>query len=219
WQRTLDDALGLSPAEAERLSQPRPALPATERLLQDRPEHIVPRPPGEQLAADNRWGFKLRQPEHLYHRGELYNLSISRGTLNDEERYKINEHIVQTIKMLEALPFPSHLKNVPEIAGGHHERMDGKGYPRGLAGAGMSPQARMMAIADVFEALTADDRPYKPGKRLSEALTIMRRMVAEGHLDAELFALFLSSGVCLVYARQFMLPDMVDVADVGAYLS
>ncbi len=219
WQRTLDDGLGLSLAEAGRLSHPRPVLPATEQLLQDRPEHIVARPPGEQLAADNRWGFKLRQPEHLYHRGELHNLSISRGTLNDEERYKINEHIVQTIKMLEALPFPSHLKTVPEIAGGHHERMDGKGYPRGLAGADMSPQARMMAIADVFEALTADDRPYKPGKRLSEALAIMRRMVAEGHLDADLFALFLRSGVCLAYARQFMRHDMVDVADVGDYLS
>ncbi|MDR7335949.1 HD domain-containing phosphohydrolase [Roseateles asaccharophilus] len=219
WQRTLDDGLGLSLAEAGRLSHPRPVLPATEQLLQDRPEHIVARPPSEQLTADNRWGFKLRQPEHQYHRGELHNLSVSRGTLSDEERYKINDHIVQTIKMLEALPFPSHLKTVPEIAGGHHERMDGKGYPRGLTGATMSPQARMMAIADVFEALTADDRPYKPGKRLSEALAIMRRMVAEQHLDAELFALFLRSGVCLAYARQFMTRDMVDVADVGAYLS
>jgi HD-GYP domain-containing protein (c-di-GMP phosphodiesterase class II) len=219
WQRTLDDTLGLSLAEAGRLPQPRPALPATERLLQDRPEHVVPRPQNEQLAAGNRWGFRLRQPEHLYHRGELHNLAISRGTLSDEERYKINDHIVQTIKMLEALPFPSHLKTVPEIAGGHHERMDGKGYPRGLMGGTMSPQARMMAIADVFEALTADDRPYKPGKRLSEALALMRRMVAEQHLDAELFALFLRSGVCLAYARQFMPRDKLDVTDVQAYLS
>lgn len=219
WQRTLDDALGLSPAEAERLPQPRPALPVAEWLLQDRPEHIVPRPAAEQLGRDNRWGFKLAQPEHLYHRGELHNLSISRGTLTDEERYKINEHIVQTIRMLEALPFPSHLRTVPEIAGGHHERMDGKGYPRGLPGAAMSPQARMMAIADVFEALTADDRPYKPGKRLSEALVLMRRMAAEQHLDADLFALFLRSGVCLDYARLFMRPDMVDVADPTTYLS
>lgn len=121
--------------------------------------------------------------------------------------------------MLHELPFPKHLREVPEIAGGHHERMDGKGYPRGLTGAQMSPQARMMAIADVFEALTADDRPYKPGKRLSEALGLMRRMVAEGHLDPGLFELFLRSGVCLTYARRFMAAALIDVEDVGAYLS
>ncbi|MFG6462202.1 HD domain-containing phosphohydrolase [Roseateles sp. DXS20W] len=218
WLRTLDDGLGLSAAEAARRPRVRPPLPVAEALLQDRPDHIVPRPEGDQLAADNRWGFRLAQPEHLYDRGELHNLSVSRGTLNDEERYKINDHIVQTIKMLEALPFTGHLKTVPEIAGGHHERMDGKGYPRGLMGSAMSPQARMMAIADVFEALTASDRPYKAGKRLSEALALMRQMVADGHLDGELFALFLRSGVCLAYARRFMPRDLVDLADVDAYL-
>ena len=217
WWRTLDDGLGLSAEEARRLAQPRPALPAAERLLQDRPEHVVPRPPGERLAADNRWGFRLNQPEHLYHRGELHNLAVSRGTLTEEERYKINDHIVQTIRMLSELPFPKHLRDVPEIAGGHHERMDGKGYPRGLTGEQMSPQARMMAIADVFEALTADDRPYKPGKRLSEALTLMRSMADEGHLDPDLFDLFLSSGVCLAYARRFMPPGQVDVEEVTRY--
>lgn len=218
WQRTLDDGLGLSAAEAGRLPRVRPPLPVAEALLQDRPEHVVPRPEGEQLAADNRWGFRLAQPEHLYNRGELHNLSVSRGTLSDEERYKINDHIVQTIKMLESLPFTGHLKSVPEIAGGHHERMDGRGYPRGLPGNAMSPQARMMAIADVFEALTASDRPYKAGKRLSEALALMRQMVADGHLDAELFALFLRSGVCLAYAGRFMPRELVDLQDVGAYL-
>ncbi|KQV48731.1 hypothetical protein ASC95_22800 [Pelomonas sp. Root1217] len=219
WSRTLDDTLGLSIEELRRQPRPRPPLPAPERLLQDRPEHILPRPAADQLAGDNRWGFKLKQPEHLYHRGELYNLTISRGTLTEEERYKINDHIVQTLKMLHELPFPKHLKDVPEIAGGHHERMDGKGYPRGLTGAQMSPQARMMAIADVFEALTADDRPYKPGKRLSEALAIMRRMVAEGHLDPDLFALFLRSGVWRDYARRFMPAVQIDVEDASAYLS
>lgn len=219
WSRTLDDTLGLSIEELRRLPKPRPSLPATERLLQDRPEHILPRPPTDQLAGDNRWGFKLRQPEHLYHRGELHNLAIARGTLTEEERYKINDHIVQTLKMLHELPFPRHLQDVPEIAGGHHERMDGKGYPRGLTGEQMSPQARMMAIADVFEALTADDRPYKPGKRLSEALSIMKRMVGEGHLDPALFDLFLRSGVCLAYARRFMAAPLIDVEDVSAYLS
>ena len=218
WWRTLDDTLGLSAEELRRLPKARAALPAAERLLQDRPEHVVPRPADDQLAQDNRWGFKLKQPEHLYHRGELHNLTVSRGTLTEEERYKINDHIVQTLKMLHELPFPRHLQDVPEIAGGHHERMDGKGYPRGLTGEQMSPQARMMAIADVFEALTADDRPYKPGKRLSEALAIMRRMAGEGHLDPALFELFLRSGVCLSYARRFMQAPLIDVEDVSAYL-
>ena len=217
WQRTLDDSVGLSADEASRQLRPRPALPATESLLQDRPEHLVPRPAGDVLAEGNRWGFRMRQPELLYHRGELHNLAVARGTLTDEERYKINDHIVQTIKMLHELPFPKHLRDVPEIAGGHHERMDGKGYPRGLLGAQMSPQARMMAIADVFEALTADDRPYKPGKPLSESLTLMQRMARDGHLDRELYDLFLTSGVCQAYAERFMQPALRDVPDVAAY--
>jgi HD-GYP domain-containing protein (c-di-GMP phosphodiesterase class II) len=219
WQRTLDDSLGLSADEARRLPRPRPPLPAPEALLADRPEHVLPRPPAEVLDKGNRWGFRISQPEHLYHRGELHNLAVSRGTLTDEERSKINDHIVQTVKMLHELPFPRHLRAVPEIAGGHHERIDGKGYPRGLTREQMSPQARMMAIADVFEALTADDRPYKPGKPLSEALTILARMVREQHLDAELFELFLRSGACMAYARRFMAAELIDVADVTAYLS
>lgn len=218
WWRTLDNTLGLSNEELRRQPKPRSPLPALERLLQDRPEHIVPRPATDPASGDDRWSFNLKQPEHLYHRGELYNLAISRGTLTEEERYKINDHIVQTLKMLHELPFPKHLQDVPEIAGGHHERMDGKGYPRGLAGEQMSPQARMMAIADVFEALTADDRPYKPGKRLSEALAIMRRMAGEGHLDSGLFELFLRSGVCRAYAERFMQAALVDVSDLAAYL-
>ena len=219
WMRTLDDGLGLSVDETRRLPRLRPALPAPEPLLADRPEQVVPRPPPERLARDNPWGFRVAQPEHLYNRGELHNLTVSRGTLTEEERYKINEHIVQTLKMLAELPFPRHLRAVPEIAGGHHERMDGQGYPRGLTGEQMSPQARMMAIADVFEALTADDRPYKPGKPLSEALTILQRMAREGHLDAELYELFLRSGTCLAYAKRFMPADQIDVEDVSAYLS
>ena len=217
WQRTLDDSLGLSADEAGRLRRPRPALPATELLLQDRPEHVVPRPAGDKLTEGNRWGFRLRQPEHLYHRGELHNLAIARGTLTEEERYKINDHIVQTIKMLHELPFPKHLRDVPEIAGGHHERMDGRGYPRGLTAAQMSPQARMMAIADIFEALIADDRPYKPGKPLSEALGLMQRMAREGHLDPQLYDLFLTAGVCQAYAERFMQPALRDVTDIGPY--
>jgi HD-GYP domain-containing protein (c-di-GMP phosphodiesterase class II) len=217
WWRTMDNRLGLSAEERLRLPDAPLALPAQELLLADRPEHIVPRPPSEHLAAGNPWGFNIAQPEHLYNRGELYNLSVSRGTLTGEERYKINEHMVQTIKMLGELPFPRQLQGVPEIAGGHHEQINGKGYPKGLTGAQMSLQARMMAVADVFEALTADDRPYKPGKTLSEALYIMRRMAVEQHLDADLYELFLRSGVCTEYARRYMKTALIDVDDVLRY--
>lgn len=218
WWRTLDDTLGISNDERKRRKAKPAPLPARERLLADKPEHVLERPEAERLAPDNAWGFNLEQPEHLYNRGELHNLSVSRGTLTEEERYKINEHIIQTIRMLGELPFPRHLRKVPEIAGGHHERMDGAGYPRGLKREQMSPEARMMAIADIFEALTADDRPYKAGKMLSEAIAIMAKMRANGHIDPDLFELFLRSGVYLDYAKRFMHPEQVDAVDVGAFL-
>jgi HD-GYP domain-containing protein (c-di-GMP phosphodiesterase class II) len=157
-------------------------------------------------------------PELLYNRGELHNLSVSRGTLSAEERYKINEHIVQTIIMLTQLPFPRHLQTVPEIAGGHHEKMDGTGYPRGMRREQMSPVARMMAIADIFEALTAADRPYKSGKTLSQALSIMAKMRDEQHIDPELFELFLRSGVHREYAARFMRAEQLDEVEIEAYL-
>lgn len=216
WWRTLDDKLGVSHDERRRKSaQPAVQLPVQEPLLADKPEHLLPRPAGEQVPE----GFNVKQPEHLYNRGELYNLGISRGTLTEEERYKINDHIVQTIKMLEALPLPRHLRRVPEIAGGHHEKLDGTGYPKGLTREEMSPEARMMAIADVFEALTADDRPYKKGKTLSEAMAIMVRMRKERHIDPELFELFLRSGVYLDYAKRFMNPSQIDEIDLEACLA
>ncbi len=143
---------------------------------------------------------------------ETYNLCISRGTLNPTERQIINNHIVATQKMLEALPFPKQLQRVPEYAGSHHERVDGRGYPHGLTGAQMSVQARIMAIADVFEALTASDRPYKPGKPLSETLAILADMARDGHIDADLFALFVRAGVHLRYAEQYLNPAQIDAA-------
>lgn len=147
---------------------------------------------------------------------ELLNLCIKKGTLNDEERTIINDHIVATIKMLEALPFPKHLKNVPEYAGGHHERMDGKGYPKGLKKEDMSVQARIMAIADIFEALSARDRPYKPGKKLSECLKIMGFMKLEQHIDGDLFDIFLKEKVYLQYAEEFLEPEQIDEIDISA---
>ncbi len=224
WQRTLDDSVGVSRDERVRKGYADDAvstatLPVTEFLLADKPEHIFKRPERENLVPDNAWGFKLKVPVHLYNRGEVYNLSIGRGTLTDEERYKINEHIVQTIRMLEQLPFPKHLKGVPEIAGGHHEKMDGTGYPRRLKQGEMSVSARMMAIADIFEALTAEDRPYKKGKKLSEALKIMFFMKNDQHIDPDLFELFLRSGIYLQYAQQFMNPEQIDAVDISGYLN
>ncbi len=221
WQRTLDDRIGVSFDEAKRLARAEPAeLPATEKLLADRPDHIVDHDvPVHSADPDNAYGFKVDVPEHKYNRGEVYNLSIARGTLTAEERFKINDHIVQTIVMLENLPFPKHLERVPEIAGGHHEKMDGTGYPKKIMGGEMSIPARIMAIADVFEALTAADRPYKKPKTLSESIKIMGFMVKDQHLDPELFQLFLSSGVYKEYAERFLEPTQTDAVDVGQYLS
>lgn len=219
WRRTIDDTLGISRDERMRkAAAPPPMLPVDEPLLADRPDHLIARPAREVLGADNPWGFKMKQPEHLYNRGELYNLSVGRGTLSAEERYKINDHIIQTIMMLSALPYPRHLREVPELAGGHHEKMDGTGYPRGLRREEMSPVARMMAVADIFEALTAVDRPYKKGKTLSAAIGIMARMAGEGHIDPDVFELFLTSGTYRSYAERYMPRELIDEIAIEEYL-
>ncbi len=146
---------------------------------------------------------------------EVENLTIPFGTLTDAERAVINHHIDVTIKMLESLPWPKHLKNVPEYAGGHHERMDGNGYPRGLRREQMSVQARLMGIADIFEALTAKDRPYKKGKTLTESLEILGKFKLAGHIDPDLFDVFVREKVYLEYARQFLDPAQIDDVDEG----
>ncbi len=146
---------------------------------------------------------------------EVENLNIRSGTLTAAEREIINHHIEVTIKMLESLPWPKHLKNVPEYAGGHHERMDGKGYPRGLTREQMSIQARVMGIADIFEALTAKDRPYKKGKTLTESLTILGKFKLGGHVDPDLFDVFIREKVYLDYARQFLTPEQIDNVDLS----
>jgi hypothetical protein len=146
---------------------------------------------------------------------EVENLTVKSGTLTASERAIINHHIDVTIQMLEALPWPQHLKNVPEYAGGHHERMDGRGYPRGLKREQMSVQARCMGIADVFEALTAEDRPYKKAKTLSESLAILGKFKLSGQIDPDLFDVFMWEKVYLRYARQFMDPNMIDEVDLS----
>lgn len=147
---------------------------------------------------------------------EADKLCIAKGTLSSEERDIINYHIVSTIHMLEALPWPNHLRNVPEFAGGHHERMDGKGYPKGLTRDQMSVQARIMGIADIFEALTASDRPYKPGMSLSRSLAILGRMKLDHHIDPDLFDVFVREKVYLEYARAHLKPEQIDEVDETA---
>ncbi len=144
---------------------------------------------------------------------EVHHLSVLRGTLTQQDRDIINGHAAMTHKMLSALPWPPHLRGVPEIAANHHERLDGKGYPRGLCAKQMSMQARIVAIADVFEALTAKDRPYKPGKSLSESLQILGRMAQERHVDPALFDVFVREKVYLDYAKQFLDPAQIDAVD------
>ncbi len=219
WTRTLDDRLGVSHEEKKRKDRtPAPDLPVVENLLSDRDDHIIYREGGKVTTEDDKFGFKLDVPEYKFNFGEIYNLSISRGTLTDEERFKINDHIVQTIVMLGQLPFPEHLKRVPEYAGGHHEKMDGTGYPRKLNKDDMSIPARIMAIADIFEALTAADRPYKAPKTLSDSVKIMSFMEKDAHIDEDLFKLFLTSGIYKVYADKFLTKEQIDDVDITEYL-
>ena len=163
--------------------------------------------------AQYRWTDVAGHEANFLTEDEVKNLTIRAGTLTQDERQIINHHIVATIRMLEALPWPKHLKNVPEYAGGHHERMDGKGYPKGLTREQMSVQARCMGIADIFEALTAKDRPYKKGKTLSESLEILGRFRQNGHIDPDLFDTFVRSKVYLRYAEMFLDPEQIDVVD------
>ncbi|MDO8464835.1 MAG: HD domain-containing phosphohydrolase [Gallionella sp.] len=167
-----------------------------------------------QIAA-YQWRNTEGEMADFLSKNELENLSIRAGTLTASEREVINHHIVMTIKMLEAMPWPVQLQSVTEYAGGHHERMDGKGYPRGLTREQMSVQARMMGIADIFEALTAKDRPYKKGKTLTESLTILGKFKLGGHIDPDLFDVFIRERVYLDYAKQFLSPEQIDDVDLS----
>ncbi|MBM7454810.1 HD-GYP domain-containing protein (c-di-GMP phosphodiesterase class II) [Oceanisphaera litoralis] len=209
WLRTLDNTLGLSWEEQQRRGNSEP-VPAWEPLLADKPWHRIPYPARERIDDDNPWQITLVQPELKLDLGECHNLSIARGTLTPEERYTINAHMVHTLIMLSELHYPDHLSDVPMLAAGHHERMDGRGYPRSLKAGELPLQARMMALADVFEALTAADRPYKQPKRLSEALTIMAAMVRKQHLDPGLFRFFVEQELYLQYGHRFLAPGQLD---------
>ncbi|HZW86632.1 MAG TPA: HD domain-containing phosphohydrolase, partial [Gallionella sp.] len=165
--------------------------------------------------ANYQWCDTTGAASNFLSADEVENLTIRAGTLTAAEREIINHHIVVTIKMLESLPWPRHLTHVPEYAGGHHERMDGKGYPRGLTREQMSVQARVMGIADIFEALTAKDRPYKEGKTLTESLTILGNFKLNGHVDPDLFDIFIREKVYLDYAKKFLTPEQTDEVDLS----
>ncbi len=170
------------------------------------------------IGSSRKWRNVDAIETEFLNADEVVNLTIRAGTLTLKERDIINHHIVATIKMLEQLPWPKHLTRVPEYAGGHHERMDGKGYPKGLTREQMSLQARMMGIADIFEALTARDRPYKPGMKLSQAMGIMAKFRSNGHIDPDLFEVFVRQGVYRRYAEQFLDPGQIDEVDEAALL-
>ena len=162
------------------------------------------------IGAKYRWRDTNGATVDFLSPEEVENLSIRAGTLTTAERNIINYHIVATIKMLEQLPWPHHLENVPEYAGGHHERMDGKGYPKGLTRDQMSVQARVMGIADIFEALTARDRPYKVGMKLSQAVSILANFARNGHIDPDLFEVFMHNRIYQKYAQAFLDPVQID---------
>ena len=217
WLRNFDNHLGLSPVEEQNLQGNPAELPCEEYLLSDKPEHIISRTRSTDYPKE--YGINMDVPPHLYNLGELYNLSISRGTLTAEDRFKINEHMISTIKMLGSLPFPDELSNVPRYASTHHETMRGSGYPRKLPGSELSTPERILAVADVFEALTASDRPYKKAKPLSVAIDILDKMVKDEHLDKDCFELFLRSKVFEQYAQRFLPPSQLDSVNVDKYLS
>ncbi len=169
----------------------------------------------QHIGSHYQWRDPDGQQTNFLSVDEIDNLSIRKGTLTLAERDTINYHIEATIKMLEKLPWPKHLQNVPEFAGGHHERMDGKGYPKGLLREQMSVQARIMGIADIFEALTASDRPYKHGMKLSQAISIMVKMKEDGHIDPDLFDVFIQQGIYLRYAQEFVNPNQIDPVELA----
>ncbi len=195
-------------AEVETLDAEREFLRATNKGGESTSEEVLQRV--RDIGTNRTWRNVDGIETEFLTADELENLTIRAGTLTQAERNTINHHIVATIRMLEKLPWPRHLRNVPEYAGGHHERMDGKGYPKGLTRDQMSVQARVMGIADIFEALTASDRPYKPGMKLSQAMSIMHRFRENGHIDPDLFEVFLRHKIYLRYAEQFLDPWQID---------
>jgi hypothetical protein len=153
---------------------------------------------------------KNGEEESIFSDDEFYNLTNALGTITPKDCEVINKHVVTTIKMLESLPYPKSLRNVPRFAEAHHERMDGNGYPNRLKGNQIPLQGRIIAIADIFEALTSKERPYKKELTLMESLKILGAMKENGHIDPDLFDVFISEEVYLQYAEKYLNPDQID---------
>ena len=217
WQRHFDASLGLSPLEEMRMADLKNQhLPVEESLLSDKPSDLIPHE--KAVEYPESLGINMAIPEYKYNLGEVYNLSVARGTLTAEDRFKINEHVISTIRMLGSVPFPKELAKVPRYASTHHETLKGTGYPRKLTAEQLSIPERVLVLADIFEALTAADRPYKKAKTVSESIDIMAKMVADKHIDADVFALFLTTETYKAYAEKFLAPEQIDEVDVARYL-
>ncbi len=217
WESHFDHTIGLSKQEEESIKKSfKEGETTTEKLLDDKSEHLIPNRKDIKYIYQD-YNFILPKPEYLYNRGELYNLLIERGTLTSEERFKINEHIMQTIVMLDQLPFPPGMDKIPEFVSAHHETLTGEGYPYGISGDEISIPARILTIADIFEALTASERPYKKAYKLSQAVEILYDMKKKGRIDGEIFDLLLTSGVYLKYAKRFLPPDLIDEIDIERF--
>ena len=217
WQRHFDASLGLSPLEEMRMADLKNQhLPVEESLLSDKPSDLIPHE--KAVEYPESLGINMAIPEYKYNLGEVYNLSVARGTLTAEDRFKINEHVISTIRMLGSVPFPKELAKVPRYASTHHETLKGTGYPRKLTDEQLSIPERVLVLADIFEALTAADRPYKKAKPLSVAIDILAKMVADQHVDEDVFKLFLTSGIYLKYAKRYLNPEQIDDVDIAKYL-
>jgi len=219
WEKTIDDTIGLSYSEKMKKVKKKNPNPLIENLLSDKPDHFIEREEQEIIAPDNPWNFKIDLPQYKYNHGEMYNLSLDKGVFTTEEKYIINSHMIHTIKMLEELPFPKNLKSVPEIAGGHHEKMDGSGFPKKLKKDELSILSRIMRIVDIFETLTSVNKPNKKGRTLSESIKMMDRMRKDDLIDPDIFEVFLTSGTYLEYAKKFLEPYQIDEVDISRYLS
>ncbi len=212
WERNFSKLLGISWKEKELLKE-EDKLPAKERLITDGKEFQIKRSQKD-LELFKKEQVKMDIPTLLYNKGELYNLCIKQGTLTKEERFKIQEHAIHTLRILKELPWTSNLKELVEDAANHHEHLDGTGYPRALESKELSIPARVMAIADIFEALTASNRPYKRANTLSQALNIMAKMSKERKIDYELFKLFIEKKVYLKFAKGYLKKEQIDTQNI-----
>lgn len=215
WERNFSKYIGLSVQEKEHMKKcnENEKLPAVENLLSDANEHLIPRSESD-FKLYKQENITMQIPDLLYNKGELYNLAIPIGTVTKEEKFKIQEHAIHTLKILKELPWSDKLKDIVEDAANHHEHLDGTGYPRSLREEELSVTARIMAIADIFEAITATDRPYKKSNTLSQSIAIMKDMVQAKKIDGEIFRVFIEEKIYLHYATLYLKEEQIDLENI-----